>query len=148
MTKADRCTHLGTGFCVMGVDPQSDPGPSTSAYLSSRWTSRLSHEAPRCESVSMRSTMLEESCASSHAAWTSSTELRSMRGYGTAQRKRPARLCEGGGGFLHHKHTFSLRLFWCLGCVFHPVCIGLLQQGFPCLAWKLLPGAGMCWNIP
>ncbi|KAA6428192.1 MAG: hypothetical protein FRX49_01788 [Trebouxia sp. A1-2] len=82
----------------MGVDPQSDPGPSTSAYLSSRWTSRLSHEAPRCESVSRRSTMLDECCASSHAAWTSSTELRSMRGYGTAQRKRPGRLLEGGGG--------------------------------------------------
>ena len=37
----------------------------------------------------------------------------------------------------------SLGSFWCLVCVFHQACVGLLIQKTPCLCWKLLLGAGM-----
>ena len=58
--KAQTQTHLGTGDWAIVSDPHSPRGPSTSAYSSSRCTSRRSHLAPRCTSVSMRSTMLDD----------------------------------------------------------------------------------------
>lgn len=109
-----KTANLGGGGCAMGLEPHSKPGPSTSAYFSSLWTSRLRVAASLSNSESIRSTVLVDCCVSSHAACMSSTLLRSSSEYGTAHTNLPVKGWEGEGGFLQH-HSFPRRVFTNVG---------------------------------